>query len=261
MPTLPRTLTPDDLYALKQVEDPRIAPDGGRIAYVLVEIDRESYAYRRSIWMIDTAGGEPHRFTAGPHDSAPRWSPDGRQLAFVRAPDEELKPKSVAERDRGVGRPQLWLIAADGGEARQLTWLRHGAGAAEWSPDGTTLLFAAETGAADDPEAADAELAGKHVPRVRTIEQLWNRLDGHGFLYEHRTHLFTLPAVGGEPRQLTDGDWNDGEPAWSPDGHQIAFASDRSDQRWRFPASQVYVLPLAGGEPRRLTSEALGATA
>src|SRR5512146_1988773 len=99
---MPRPMTPDDLYALKQVVDPRISPDGAQIAYVLVEIDRQSYEYHRSIWLVATAGGEPRRFTAGPGDSAPRWSPDGTRIAFLRGPAGEVKPKNAEERDRGL---------------------------------------------------------------------------------------------------------------------------------------------------------------
>ena len=259
---MPRTLTPDDLYAITQVDDARISPDGTRIAYVRTTIDRDTYEYQRTLWIVPANGdAEPRQFTVGPKDTAPRWSPDGRQIAFLRVPAGTGKATSLDARDRGDDKPQLYLIAADGGEARRLTYLREGAGAAEWSPDGTTLLFAAETGAPDDAEAEDATVEGKKsVPRVRTVEQLFYRFDGHGYIYEHRTHLFTLPARdGGEPRQITKGDWNDASPTWSPDGTQIAFTSDRTAERWRFPASQVWVIDANGGNPRRLTSEALGA--
>jgi dipeptidyl aminopeptidase/acylaminoacyl peptidase len=258
---MPRLLAPEDLYALTLVEGPRIAPDGTRIAYVQTSIDRESYEYRRSIWVAPFEGGKPRQFTAGPKDSAPRWSPDGRMLAFLRAPGGEVKPADKAERDKGKGKPQIWVIATEGGEARQVTFLRNGAGAPEWSPDGATLLFSTQVGGEDDQEAVDAELQGKHVPRVWTIDQLWHRLDSTGFIYEKRSHLYTVPAAGGEPRQLTDGDWNDGDPAWSADGTRIAFVSDRTEDRWRFPAASVWVMDAAGGEPRRLTDEALGCSA
>src|SRR5215472_11975789 len=100
---MPRLLAPEDLYALKLVEDPRIAPDGTRIAYVQMSIDRESYEYRRSIWVAPFEDGEPRQFTAGPNDSAPSWSPDGRMLAFLRAPGGEVKPADETERDKGKG--------------------------------------------------------------------------------------------------------------------------------------------------------------
>lgn len=254
-----RLLTAEDLYAIKHVEDPQISPDGTHIAFVHMEIDRDSYEYQRAIFLVSTTGGEPRRLTNGPKDTAPRWSPDGSMLAFMRAPGGEVKPANEEERAKGKGKPQLFVLSMEGGEPRQLTSLRHGAGAAAWSPDGKTIAFSAETGTPDDQDVDDAALKGKNIPRVRTITQLWHRLDGHGFMYELRGHIFTVAVEGrGEPRQLTDGDWNDSSPTWSPDGSRIAFTSDRSEERWVWPADSLWVMPAAGGEPTRLNDEKLG---
>jgi len=253
---MPRRLEPQDLYAIKLVEDPQITPDGERIAYVVAEIDRETYEYHRSIWVADAAGDrKPRRYTAGDNDSSPRWSPDGRSLAFVRGPAGEVKPKNKEERVRGVGKPQLWVLPADGGEAHQLTWLRDGAGEPTWSPDGATIIFSADVGHPDDTEAADAQLTEKRVPAVRSIDRLWNRLDGKGWIYERRSHLFRIPSGGGDPEQLTDGDWDDGSPEISPDGHRVAFTSDRTAERWNWPANDIWVLDLRSKRLTRMTDE------
>lgn len=250
-----RRLEPEDLYAIKLVDDPQLTPDGERIAYVVVEIERKSYEYHRTIWVSNTAQGQPRRYTAGENDTTPRWSPDGRSLAFVRAPAGEVKPKNDEERDRGVGKPQLWLLPADGGEARQLTWARWGAGDPVWSPDGASILYTAEVGEPDDPEAEDAGLHEKRVPAVRRIDRLWNRLDGVGWIYERRSHIFRVPIEGGQPEQLTDGDWDDGSPSFSPDGRRIAFTSDRTAERWSWPANDIWVLDLPSKGLTRLTDE------
>ena len=250
-----RRLEPEDLYAIKLVDDPQLTPDGERIAYVVVEIDRKTYEYHRTIWVSNTAQGQPRRYTAGDNDTTPRWSPDGRSLAFVRAPAGEVKPKNEEERDRGVGKPQLWSLPAGGGEARQLTWARWGAGDPVWSPDGASILYTAEVGEPDDPEAEDAGLHEKRVPAVRRIDRLWNRLDGVGWIYERRSHLFRIPGEGGQPEQLTDGDWDDGSPAFSPDGRRIAFTSDRTAERWSWPANDIWVLDLPSKGLTRLTDE------
>lgn len=252
-----RPLTAEDLYHIKIAADPQITPDGSRVAYVVAEMDRETYEYRHVIWVIPTQGGEPRRFTAGPNDTQPRWSPDGRALAFVRAPVGDVKPKDTAERDRGVGNPQLWVLPADGGEARQLTSAREGAQGPVWSPDSTQIAYSAPVGEPDDAEAAEAELNHKRVPAVRTVERLWYREDGHGWNYERRTHLFLVSVQSGDTRQITDGDWDDGAPAWSPDGRRIAFTSDRADDRWLWPGSDIWVLDLSAGALRRLTDETL----
>jgi dipeptidyl aminopeptidase/acylaminoacyl peptidase len=248
-----RQLQADDLFAIKLAEDPQVSPDGTQVAYVLMEIDRPTYEYRRAIWLTPSQGGDARRYSAGPNDSMPRWSPDGRWIAFVRAPSHEVKPEDREERERGVGRPQLWLLPVSGGEARQLTFARHGATDPVWSPGSSTIYYVAEVGEADDSEADDGNLDDKQIPAVRTLDRLYNRLDGVGWLYERRGHLFSLGIDGGQPRQLTDGDWDDVNPAVSPDGRQLAFASDRNDDRWTWPGADIWVLDLQSGKLRRLT--------
>ncbi|HEV2237140.1 MAG TPA: hypothetical protein VGR57_10810, partial [Ktedonobacterales bacterium] len=252
-----RPLTAEDLYRIEFAENPQITPDGTHIAYVVVAFDRPSYEYRRTIWVVETATGVTRQFTAGPNDSSPAWSPDGTRLAFVRGAARPIKPKNTEERERGVGRPQLCVLPADGGEARQLTWHRYGVGHPVWSPDGASLAYEAATGHADDAEADDAMLDGKNVPAVRTITQLWYRADGEGWHYERRRHLFVIGADGGVPRQVTDGDWDDSSPAWSPDGRRLAFTSDRTDERWRVLGSDIWTLDLASGTLDRVTDGTL----
>src|SRR5580765_1274597 len=104
-----RPLVPEDLYAMRLVEDTRISPDGSRIAYVVQSMDRESYEYRRSIWLVAADGGEPRRLTAGPNDHTPRWSPDGHALAFVRSPARPTPPHTKTARDAGEGQGQIWI--------------------------------------------------------------------------------------------------------------------------------------------------------
>src|SRR6266568_1699094 len=239
-----RNITIEDLYQFKQVSRPRISPDGQRVAFVVTTIDERKQEYHSSIWIAATDGGEAKRFTGGASNAQnPNWSPDGRWLAFVT--DREGEPAirdQTEQKKQGKAKSQIWLIPTDGGEARQLTFMQHGASNPVWSPDSKQIVFSAQVGPADE-ENED----GKTLPKVRVIDRLWYRLDGVGFIYERRNHLFLIDATGGDPQQLTDGDWDDADPAWSLDGSHIAFVSSRTEDRWRLPCPDIYVLTITSG--------------
>jgi dipeptidyl aminopeptidase/acylaminoacyl peptidase len=254
-------MSAEDVYRWKWVADPQVSPDGSKIAYVVKTIDQEAGEYRHAIWIVPTSGhiGEARRFTYGPkNDHSPRWSPDGAWLAFISDREGEGGTDSKGDKARGKGKPQLWLIAADGGEAQQLTFLRNGASHPVWSPDGKYLSFTSKTGGEEEPDEGEGK---KKMPKARKITRLWYRLDGVGWVYEQRKHIFIVPVEGGEPRQLTDGDWDDDDVAWSPDGQQIAFLSDRSEDRWELPSGDIWVVSVVAGEPYCLTDDSTLAAA
>ncbi len=124
-------MRPEDVYELTGASDPRIAPDGRRVAYQVSSVDREASEYRGAIWVTPLDGSEePRRFTSGESsDGSPRWSPDGRWLAFTSNRGEDKTP------------PQLYVMPADGGEARRLTDSKEGVESLEWSPDSTRIAF------------------------------------------------------------------------------------------------------------------------
>ncbi len=245
-----RLITIEDLYQIKFVGRPRISPDGERIAYVVTRIDGKKHAYRSTLWIAAVDGSGARRFTTETAGTgSPAWSPDGKWLAFVReGEDPETSAASEKEKKKsGKDKPQIWVIPTDGGEARQLTFVEHGASTPVWSPDSQRLVFSALVGPSEQ-ETED----GKALPKVRVIDRLWYRLDGVGFIHDRRSHLFLIDAAGGEAQQLTDGDWDDGDAAWSPDGTQIAFASNHAEDRWRLPGADVYVMPIQEGKAGEL---------
>lgn len=234
--TTKRGVRPKDLYSLRTVVDPQISPDGKQVAYVVTWSDKDADETRMSVYLAPLDGrAQGRRFTRGTKDHSPRWSADGRYLSFVS--------------DRGE-KNQLFVAPLGGGEARQVTKARHGISNPAWSPDGKRVAYMARTG--DYKEAKERSPIEKSAPRV--IRDLRYKLDGIGFFDERRTHIFTVDVESGEERQLTDGDWYDDQPAWSPDGKSIAFVSDRERERhqrqWR---SDVWVVPAAAGRARKLT--------
>ncbi len=231
-----RPFAPDDLFALNWVGGCDITADASRLAVVVTKLDRTEDQYRSVIWVVDVATDMRRPFTSGSgRDTSPRWSPDGRWLAFLR--------------ETPGSKPQLAVMPTSGGEARIISSLPFGAGAPQWAPDSRHIVFAARTGTPPDPDT-------KRAKPYRRITHLRSRLNGEGWTYDRRRHLFVVEALGQTPecKQITDGDWEDVAPAWSPDGRSLAFVSARHERRDRDVLTNVWTLPAEGGDPLRLTS-------
>lgn len=240
--TTRRTLQAEDLLALKLAGDVQISPDGTRVAYVLQEIDAETNQYKTAIWLA-REGHEPVPFTGGRQDSAPRWSPDGRCLAFL---------------SKRSGSSQIWLLSMEGGEARQLTHIRGGVDAPVWSPCGQWIAFTAhldEKGI--QPESKEPEEKDpfrKYNRDVKVITRLLYKMDGVGYYDNRRTQVCVIPAAGGTPKQLTSGPFDHHAPAWTPDGRGLVFAANRlPDADWHPYCSELWYVDREGGEPVQLT--------
>jgi len=231
-------MVPEDVYELTSVSDPRISPDGTRAACVVARVDRDEKEYRTAIWVVPLDGsGPPRQFTSGSKsDVEPRWSPDGTELAFCSNRDGDSR--------------QLYVLPLGAGEPRRLTNLKEDVTGIRWSPDGRRIAFVARV---RDP-AYEEEDDRKRAPR--RIKRLMFKLDSVGWTFDRRPQIFTVPADGsGKPKQLTEGDFDAGQPTWSPDGSQIAFVSARRDDWDRHLANELYVVDAAGGELRRLTPD------
>ncbi len=265
MPTK-KLITPEDLYALQFVEDPQISPDGKYIAFVKVTVEKVGNKYTRNIWLATLAGDQPRvrQFTFGDKsDTAPRWSPDGRTLAFVSA---------------RAGKPQIYLIGLEGGEARPLTAQPNGASNPVWSPAGTRLAFLSsvsaeerqreDAGKTEPPpataleakhqqEQAEAKEKAKLDPRV--ISRLPYR-GGTEYFDDRFSHIYVMdvPDVAAKPGQayrLTDGDLDFGVIEWTPDGSAIISSQSRQPEHEpRYYTAVVRLVATGKRKPYKLLS-------
>ncbi len=263
-----RSITEKDLFNFVWIGDPQVSPDGSRIAFVRVTVNEKKDGYNTAIWTVSTSGAETRQLTNGPRDTTPRWSPDGKYLLFLRAPE-------ISGR---VEPPQFFMLSMSGGEPFQFTTLPRGAGGPQWSPDGKMILFyngataeeLAKAAAKNTPPATPA--ASPTPPEresdVRVINRAVYRANGAGYLdFKHPQHIWvvTAPKTGDEritPKQLTKGHFDDGSAIWAKDSSRIYFETDYTDEPYyELPRTDLYTLPISGGEPAKLTSFDMGAGA
>jgi len=224
-PTQPRPITVDDLFQIREVSDPQLSPDAQSVAYTVRTLLLKEDKSEQRIWAVPTAGGDAVPMTAeGVSSLRPRWSPDGKYLAFLSA--------------RNEGKTQIWLLNRSGGEAQRLTDTPQDVDNFVWSPDSTRLVvilrdpseeeLAAAKTKDKEKEGADDKDKKPKTKKPWVIDRLQFKTDEVGYLDRRRTHLYVLDVATKNLTQITSGDYDDAQPAWSPDGRLIAFASNRS---------------------------------
>jgi dipeptidyl aminopeptidase/acylaminoacyl peptidase len=232
-----RLFKPEDTLRLKAVADPDLSPDGRRVAFALVESEEEKDRLRTSIWIAPAdASSPPRRFSEGPADANARFSPDGRWLAYISAPEEHPEQAHVR------------LAPLEGGVPSRLGELPGPVLQLAWAPDSRRLVVVCRVGI---PPRDEADATRRNAPRL--VRGLAARTDGIGW-QEGRRHLFLIDVEDGSTRQLTRGEFDHGDPSFSPDGNSVVCASDRSrrrdDRQFR---SDAWIIPVTRGRPRRLT--------
>ena len=231
-----RGVTAEDYFSFKFLNDIRFSPDGSTIAFVIGTVDRKQNRRYSAIWTVAAdESGKPSMLTTSTYSStSPRWSPDGRFIAFLSArpmPGDALQ---------GASKAQVWILSVNGSEPRRVTNFRNGVTVFAWSPDSTRLVCVSSSGPSDK---------AKSPSDVRHYKHANYKSNETGWFDDKRTHLWVVDVATGAAKQLTSGDdWNDRDPQWSPDGTKIAFVSDRTGKEFDEGSnSDVWVMDAAGG--------------
>jgi dipeptidyl aminopeptidase/acylaminoacyl peptidase len=245
-----RFITEKDLLKFTWIADPQIAPDGSMIAFVRVTVNEKENRYETSLFTAVASGAEaPRRLTSNVRDTMPRWSPDGRRIAFVRSIEKDGKPQPG----------QVYMLDMSGGEAYPLTQDTKGASSIEWSPDGKTVAFTAPV-AGDEQEKQDVK-DKEAKSDVQVITRAVYRANGNPTYVDagRHTHIFTVAATNGadkaQMQQVTDGEYDEREIEWAPDGSKIYFISTRVPEAYYEASdSDLYSVPATGGTITKVAS-------
>lgn len=242
-PSKKRTITAEDLYDIQIISNVRLSPDGENAVYTVQRVDQEKEKKYTNLWIAPTQTVGPRQFTYGDqNDAHPRWSPDGRQIAFLSNRGNAEKPA------------QIYLLPFKGGEASPLTEIEGEIGGFVWSPDGSQFVCTVRKTDSDVLEREEDEQKKKLGTVARRYERVFYKLDGYGYLPKERTHLWIVDAQSGEARQITDHPiFDETNPAWSPDGKLIVFTSNRSENPDFDPENiGLYVISADGGDIREI---------
>src|SRR5713226_611589 len=204
-PSTPRNITIDDFFQIRDVSQAEMSPDSQWVAYAVRTRMLKEDKNEQRLWVVSTHGGDPLPMTVeGVSSAHPRWSPDGKYLAFLSA--------------RNGGKNQVWLLDRRGGEAQKLTEVAQGVNDFEWSPDSTRLVLILQDPKPEDLEAAkDKDKPAPAKPKTPppfVIDRLHFKQDTVGYLDRRRTHLYVFDVAAKSLTQVTSGDYDDNEPAW-----------------------------------------------
>ncbi len=244
----------EDMMALKRVSEPQVSPDSKWVAFSAVEVNLEANTLTPHLWLVPASGGEARQLTRGSGENRPRWSPDGKRVAYL-ADHDGITQVMVQDFDPGAG--------ALAGEARAVTSLSTGADGELWSPRGDSLLFVSSVYPDCPDDACNQQRAReKRDSKVKAeiFTHLFYRHWNH-FTQGLRSHLFVVPVAGGAARDLTPGNFDVppfslGGPdayAFSPDGDEACFTSNHDEVEATSTNNDLFVVPVAGGAAKKIT--------
>jgi dipeptidyl aminopeptidase/acylaminoacyl peptidase len=236
-------LKPEDFAVLRDVDEPNLSPDGQAIAYVVGTVDLTKDKQPKNLWLAKWDGSENRALTFGENTQThPRWSPDGKWLAFLSDRKDEN------EKD------QLWILSSAGGEAEQLTKEKGSVDDFAWAPDSKCMVLVVHDPDPREPEAKEKE---KKTVAPIVIDRFQFKEDIGGYITNRWSHLKLLDLASRKLDPLTNGPHDDLLPAWSPSGKEIAFVTKRGADPGRTENWDVYLIEAkAGAKERQLTTTA-----
>ncbi len=220
--TTKRPLKPSDVYRLKTISDAKISPEGNWVSYTLSTVDSAKNKRNADVYMVSWDGKETVQLTHTPDgESQARWSPDGKYLSFVSSRN-------------GLTSGQIWLMDRRGGEAKQLTDLKKGdLEEYAWSPDGKKIALVIKV---------SADTSKSKAPKPIVIDRFQFKKDVEGYITRSSTHLYLFDIETKKIDTLTKGNFEEESPVWSPDGKQIAFLSNHSDDPDKNENTDIFVM-------------------
>jgi dipeptidyl aminopeptidase/acylaminoacyl peptidase len=234
--TTKRPISPSDVYRLQTMGSLQVSPDGEWIAYVLTTTDSTKDKRNSDVWMISRDGKQNVQLTNSPDgESQPRFSPDGKYISFVAKRGEDKAS-------------QVYLLDRRGGDAIKATDVKGGLGDYRWSPDGKKLLLIVK-----DQDFSDTAKTKTRTPYV--IDRFHFKQDNEGYLDRRATHLYLFTLADKKVDTLTTGRYDESQAAFSPDGSQIAFVSNRTEDPDKNENSDIFVMDAKPGAPmKKLTN-------
>jgi dipeptidyl aminopeptidase/acylaminoacyl peptidase len=248
-----RVFLPEDVHRIKDVGDITVSPDGEWVAYSVGTTNIEKDETSSDLFMVSWDGSNRIQLTHTEESSegTPRFSPDGKYLAFIAARSDGKSEES----DDPKGKSQVWLLNRSGGEAQRLTEMPGGVSTFEWSPDSTRLVLVSRDPEEQDEDEADADSASHDTPKPIVIDRYQFKQDRLGYLGDRYQRIYVFDLESKEAALLTPGQFDSTDPAWGPDGKVIAFTSRRQGDPDRHRNSDIYLIEAtAGASARQLTT-------